>query len=270
MKADEIKALIPTEAELCAIFMRDMNAQEGWVCYPETGEFDIVAVHESGRQIGVEAKLVLNAKVAEQIFPSDGWTRYNDEGPDHRLVIVRSITESNAGIARLLNACGVLVWEPRCHERYDPQIKQYRPGAYFDLDNQLRWDRAAGDGGRDWGVTTAFFDWNPVSRIALPEIVPNVPAGVPAPVRLTPWKQAAVRVVARLRVRGSITAKEIVAEGCSASTWTQRWLVQGGRRGQWVESDQMPAFDQQHPDLYAIALARAEEAYQAEKAAALL
>lgn len=103
MKADEIKALIPTEAELCAIFIRDMNAQDGWVCYPETGGFDILAVHESGRQIGVEAKLILNAKVADQIFPTDGSLRYSDEGPDHRLVIVRSITDANAGIARLPN-----------------------------------------------------------------------------------------------------------------------------------------------------------------------
>ena len=55
-----------------------------------------------------------------------------------------------------------------------------------------------------------------------------------------------------------LTAKEIVEEGCSASTWTQRWLVRHSVRGHWVESDQMPTFDVQHPDMYAIALASAK------------
>lgn len=258
--ADQIKELIPTETALCAIFIAEFNAQPGWVCYPETGGFDILAVHESGRQIGVEAKLVLNAKVAEQIIPADSWHRYAKDGPDHRLVIVRSITEANAGIARLLKMLGVPVWAPRCGYDYDRVTGSSSLGAYFDLRRRLEEDQRAADpaDGRFWFARTAFFDWNPPARVPLPPCIPEVPAGVPCPVQLTPWKQAAIRVLARLRVQGSITAKEIVEEGCSASTWTQRWLVRHSVRGHWVESDQMPTFDVQHPDMYAIALASAK------------
>ncbi|MCF5956408.1 hypothetical protein L2236_24665, partial [Xanthomonas perforans] len=84
MKASDAKALFKTEAQLCEVFIRDMNAQAGWTCYPETAGFDILAVHDSGRQIGIEAKLALNAKVADQILPADYEARYETQGPDHR------------------------------------------------------------------------------------------------------------------------------------------------------------------------------------------
>lgn len=252
----KLKAELPSETALCALFIREFNQQPGWTCYPETSGFDIVAAHESGRQIGVEAKLQLNGKVAEQIVPADHWHRYGGPGPDHRLVIVRSVTDANAGIARMLHQLGIEVWEPRFHCR--------GVNGWCDLQFGIRdrlWKDAEVATPPDWGRPyTGMFDWNPPERLCLPEIPPDVPAGVPAPVQLTPWKQAALRVLARLRVQGSITAKEIASEGCSPSMWTQRWLDRGPVRGQWIESSRLPKFDEQHPEIYAVALERAREA----------
>jgi len=51
--------------------MHAMNKLNGWTCYPEAAEFDILAVHDYGRQISVEVKLKLYAKVVEQILPQE-------------------------------------------------------------------------------------------------------------------------------------------------------------------------------------------------------
>jgi len=51
-----------TEADLCAAFLACVPAT--WQAYPESCGFDIVLAHkETGAQIGIEAKLTLNAKV---------------------------------------------------------------------------------------------------------------------------------------------------------------------------------------------------------------
>lgn len=245
----KLKELLPTEQSLCALFLREFNAIEGWTCYPETGGFDIVVAHESGRQIGVEAKLQLNAKVADQILPSDSEQRYREVGPDHRLVIVRSITEANAGIAKMLDQLGVMVWDARMTCR---GVGGWE-GESFQIDHKLLADDHSTEHRFGW---FAWPDWNPVERLQLPEIAPNLPAGVAAPVQLTPWKQNALRVLATLRTKGTITAKEIASLGCSPSMWTQQWLDRGPVRGQWVESDRLPRFDEQHPDIYAVVLAK--------------
>lgn len=104
--------LVQSEAELCAAFIDEFNRVPGWTCYPETAGFDILVVHEDGRQIGVEAKLQLNAKVADQILPQYWQDRYGAPGPDHRMVIVGRITEASQGIARLLEMCGIAVLAP--------------------------------------------------------------------------------------------------------------------------------------------------------------
>lgn len=264
MKAADIQALLPTEAALCELFIREFNEQPGWTCYPETGGFDVLVAHDSGRQIGVEAKLRLNAKVADQILPSHGKELHGHPGPDHRLVIVASITEANAGIARMLEMFGIPVWSPRIHQAWNDRYEiTYEP--IFDLEQRLRKDADCTEAAR-WGYHfhPALFDWNPPERVPLPDMPPLVAAGVPCPVQLTPWKQAALRVLARLRVQGSITTKEITAEGCSPSSWTQRWLTQGARRGQWVETAALPKFDEQHPEHYAAALEAARAAHDAE------
>lgn len=265
MKPADVQQFFPTEAALCAAFIQEFNEQEGWTCYPETGGFDVLVAHESGRQIGVEAKLRLNAKVAEQILPSHGEELHGRSGPDHRVVIVASVTDANAGIARMLKMFGIPVLAPRVYERTKRGTFEVEKHVTFDVYRFLRDDADCTEPPRhQYHWHDALFDWNPPERVWLPDIPPLVAAGVPCPVQLTPWKQAALRVMARLRVQGSITAKEITSEGCSPSNWTQLWLTQGSRRGEWVETANLPKFDEQHPEHYAAALANARAALDAQ------
>jgi len=234
--------LIKTEADLCTLFMGAMAKVPGWTCYPETAGFDILVVHEDGRQIGVEAKLALNAKVADQILPNHWEDYYGKAGPDHRLVIVSKVTDASKGIIKMLEMLGVTVLLPNC-------ISGDMRG--FDLRSGLFLYE---------GIISAhprMFDWSPAERCQVPMVVPALPAGVPAPISLTPWKESALKVVALMRAQGFITAKQIASFGISTSSWTQHtnkhaWLAKGTVRGTWVETEHMPAFDKQHPDAYAL------------------
>jgi hypothetical protein len=93
-RSEWLKQAVPTEAVLCDYFIAEANAVAGWTCYPETGGFDVLLVHDSGRQIGVEAKLQLNTKVAEQVLPHHSCYTTGNPGPDHRVVIVRNTTDA--------------------------------------------------------------------------------------------------------------------------------------------------------------------------------
>lgn len=237
------KLQIKTEAELCVAFIEQMNKIDGWTCYPETAGFDILVVHEDGRQIGVEAKMRLNAKVADQILPG-GWSiRYGTPGPDHRLVIVGGITDASEGIAKMLGMMGVEVLKPwKAMGHGFAWVPDFRLQSFFDHRGRAMW-------GEDH-----LFDWNPPERCAVPCVVPDVPAGVPAPMKLTPWKESAIRVVIQMRRQGWITAKQITQHGISASIWTSgptAWLQKGLAQGQWIPTDRLPNFQQQHPGAYA-------------------
>jgi len=244
-------APITKESELCEVFMQEFNKVEGWTCYPEAGGFDVLVVHQDGRQIGVQAKLSLNAKVAEQILPNCGDELYGLPGPDHRLVIVGKITDASAGIVKMLLRLGVKTLCPR--ETWNSSMGYVYT---FDLKDSLLIDES----GFTLSGRTRLFDWSPAERCHVPAIVTNLPAGVPAPVRLTPWKESAIKVIALMRSQGFITVQQIAQHGIVSTTWTQpagsksAWLAQGRVRGQWVETEHMPALDKQHPDFYALAV----------------
>lgn len=252
---------ITTEAQLCTFFMLEFNSLPGWTCHPEAAGFDVLVVHEDGRQIGVEAKLALNAKVADQILPSLGDEFYGRPGPDHRIVIVSKITDASAGIKKMLEHLGVRVLVASKYSR----LKGCSHG--FNLERELFSPEK--DLPR-WGFSNRMFDWWPEERCPVPSVVTSLPAGVPSPVRLTPWKESALRVIALMRIQGFITAKQISSYGIGVTAWTQSpgskpsWLIKGTSRGQWLESEHMPAFDKQHPDAYALAVASVQESLRPE------
>jgi hypothetical protein len=271
MKASEAKSAFPTEAALCDCFIQSINAVGGWTVYPETAGFDILAVYdETGHQLGIEAKLHLNAKVADQIIPADGYWQADAPGPDFRAVIVPCITDASAGIARMLGILGVSVWAPDQDHRYRNGdytafysfVRAFGRHNHFNASGELTGnDRRVYDaeaGPLMWD--SAWHDWNPPRRCELPEIVPTVRAGVPAPVRLTPWKIGALRVMADLEIHGFVTAKSVRERGVDARRFcaSDGWLQSLGE-GRWGKGT-MPRFDEQHPDEYAqiLAAARAE------------
>ncbi|KRD71426.1 hypothetical protein [Lysobacter sp. Root96] len=258
MNATEAKAAFPSEAALCDCFIDSIRRLGGWTIYPETAGFDILAVYDStGHQLGVEAKQTLNAKVADQILP-DHYMGYGEggvEGPDFRAVIVPHISEASAGIAKMLGILGVQVWTPEANYSRDPTFDRALDKHYTGSKPDRRmYDSSAGPL-MDWDM--AWHDWNPPKRCHLPEIVPMVRAGVPAPIQLTPWKIGALRVLALLELDGYVTAKSVRDCGidarrfCSTDGWLQS--LGGGRWGRGT----VPAFDQQHPEAYAEVLAKA-------------
>lgn len=281
MSAKEIKNAFPTETALCECFIRTLSTIDGWTVYPETGGFDILAVYKTGHQLGIEAKLHLNAKIADQIVPDDYYARYGAKGPDFRAVIVPAVTEASEGIAKLLHVLGVMVWMPG-QELQPPdyrkniwsfeqalRARQSFGAAIYDAEESRREDERDERFGwckREYILSELrWHDWNPAKRCELPECVPQVPAGVPAPLRLTPWKIGALKVLADIEIDGFVTAKSVRAHGidprrfCASDGWLQSL---GG--GKWVRGS-IPAFDQQHPEAYAEILGKARAA--TEKAA---
>ncbi len=265
MKASEIKAAFPTEASLCDCFLESLKSIGGWTAYPETAGFDILCVYDkTGHQLGIEAKLQLNAKVADQILPEQymGYTDEGKAGPDFRAVIVPCTTDANAGIAKMLGILGVQVWVPDQNERWVGGgiskafdfTRSFGRNTYADVHgNIVNVDRRAYDTSdgplMEWD--TAWHDWNPPQRCTLPEIVPMVRCGVPAPTQLTPWKIGALRVLADLELDGFVTAKSVRDHGIDARRFcaSDGWLASLGG-GKWSRG-KLPAFDQQHPEAYA-------------------
>jgi hypothetical protein len=116
----------------------------------------------------------------------------------------------------------------------------------------------------EWDL--AWFDSNPPQRCELPEIVPSVRAGVPAPLRLTPWKIGALRVLADLEIDGFVTARSVRAHSVDARCFcaSDGWLVSTGE-GRWARGT-VPAFDQQHSEAYQQVLSEAREKRKAAAA----
>lgn len=225
------KAPYAMEAELCAAFI-PWARREGWIVYPETADFDLLLVDKDGHQLGIEAKLRLNAKVIAQALP--GWWGAGSEGPDYRGILIPS--SGDAGFSHLLSYIGLEVFEAMrfhgCGEYLQPEDRFIRLGR------------------------GAMHDWNPLKRCELPAHIPDVAAGVPCPIRLTPWKEGALRVLAQMQVIGYITRETIREAGIDPRRWfnSDRWLEPIGN-GQYVRGAKLPAFDEQHPDVFAAIVA---------------
>lgn len=252
-RAEQVKARYPTEAALCADFIEAIKAHGGWTVYPETAGFDLLCVYDkTGHQLAVEAKLKLNAKVADQILPTD-WFGPGFTGPDFRAVLVPDLTEANHGIARMLRILGVMVMTPGDSWNALP------------FSNALGGNRRLRHHGYDadpkqqdqWGNPEPWHDWNPPARCKLPEFVPQVAAGVPSPLQLTPWKIGALRVIAELELTGFITARGVKAYGIDPRRFcaSDGFLCPLGE-GKWARGS-LPRYEDQHPEAYAEILAKA-------------
>lgn len=250
MREDFTKADFPSEADLCDCLIETWNA-EGWVCYPETAGFDILAVRaDTGLQCGIEAKLKLNDKVVSQILPDD-WAGCgtNDVGPNWRAILIPPGYGESGGVRALLALAGITFlrpeiqyhghgWLPRCvRDDVDELTKRY--------DCRRRYRIQAFAKSYDY----AWHDWNPLKQCTLPEYVPSVRAGVPGPIQLTPWKIAALKILAIIEIAGFVDRNGIKHCGVDPRRWCggDSWLQPGDRPGQWVRGPNLPPFDKQHP-----------------------
>lgn len=214
------EALFKTEAELCAAFIE--WAKKDWTCYPETAGWDILLVDKYGLQMGVQAKMRLNADVLSQAMNG---IEYDNAGPDYRAILVPDINS----LADVAGALGFAVYHP-VNWRFPNLASFHRYGC---------------------GGGYSLHDWNPSRRHKLLEFVPDVAAGVPSPTQLTPWKIGALKLLAEIEVKGSVSRNDIRGCGIDPRRWTSadNWLSPIGN-GRYVRGS-APRFEDQHPEVYA-------------------
>lgn len=226
------------ETDLCARFAAGVG--EAWQPYTETAGWDILLVRKAdGFQIGVQAKLRFNTDVVSQTLESGWWADRN--GPDCRAVLVPGYV----AIGGLDGICGYIgLTVIRCWPEGHPHCR-WRASGFEPALPKARSD--------DWGE--AWHELAPWRRCKLPAFVPDVVAGDKAPLRLTEWKIAALRVAAILELRGHVTRADFRLLKIDVRRWlTAQWLR--AEDGRLVEGN-MPAFRRQHPKVYAQILAEA-------------
>jgi hypothetical protein len=209
-----------SEEQLCEAFTK-WAQKEGWTVYPESCGFDLLLVNADGHQLGIEAKLSLNMKVIQQIMPLDFALYGVIRGPHHRAILVPEAHNEDA-LVHLLKHAGIEV---------------------FSLDYRGEFQSAS--------RSPYLFDRNPEKTCSLPEYMPDVPAGVSGPVKLTKWKVAALRIMATLELNGEVTKADFVKYKLDPRRWISAdgWLTPIGK-GVWVIG-KCPRFDEQHPIVFA-------------------
>lgn len=227
------------EKDLCAAFTAVVRSPapryaprcDEWEVYAETGGFDLLLVRKcDGAQVGVEAKLRLNAKVVCQALPRWRWSRV-DVGPDFRAVLV-PYSAADTGLGEICAEIGITVL----------RMSETEPRFYPALPTSAEIDRYGGD--PEW------FEWAQEKRCPLPDYVPDVVGGDSAPRALTPWKVAAIKMAVLLETR-AVCAADFKAFGLSPSRWTQsRWGWLTKTPEGWVPGPSMPNFKAQHPVNY--------------------
>jgi hypothetical protein len=244
-----------TEAALCAAFLQTVPSD--WTAYPETG-WDILLVHKEGWQLGIEAKLTLNAKVLTQAYQSHH-SKHNDRGPDFRAVLVGSASAEMREVAGYLGLTVLLV-HPREENSWRSDANYGDAGwgdtgaapAFYSVPGLPRFEALAK---YDYWRNDSWPDFAPARRETLPDYVPRVEAGRPAPLQLTAWKIAAFRVCILVERRGGIDMAGFRALKVSPSRWTQQehWLQKSGTRGVWVPGKRFPltVWRAQHPEVCA-------------------
>lgn len=242
-------ARFESEAALCAAFIAAIGPD--WTAYAETEGWDILLVRKAdGFQIGIEAKLSLNATVLLQALEDYTW-EYSKFGPDCRAVLVPwsdvtgGLTEIAARLALTVIRASIDPYSTKA--TFDPRLPTERD----------RWSQ------RDW------HELCPQARHPLPEYVPDVAAGTSAPIQLTAWKIAAMKLAILLETRGYLTRTDFKVLHVDPRRWMDnRWLVAGPQG--LVAGDRFPQFKTEHPRVYGEIAADAAKWMKGHDAARLI
>lgn len=218
------KATFASESEMCTHFISKLPAE--WIAYPEWGNWDMLLVrHSDGFQIGIEAKLRLNAKVISQA--AENAYQCDKPGPDCRAILIPK--GSNLDFQPVCNILSLQIIEIESESSKIPStVNWYRP----KLPNL---DRASPAGN--------FKEFYPTERLELPEIIPIVEAGKPSPIKLTPWKIKAIKLDILLKKHGMVTRKLFKALNLSTTLFLHSgndWMRKGTKRGEWERGANFP------------------------------
>ena len=234
-----MKARFATEADLCRAFLSCLPKE--WTAYSETGGFDILLVHnKSGHQVGIEAKLTLNAKVIAQAV-NGRHSIYTDQGPDYRGVLVGHIVADNLPLAKALN---INVIELRRSEN----MRTFKLNIGSKLPSFRKYD-----GTSRWLDTNGWHDEAPEVRLVLPEYIPDSEPGHPSPQVLSDWKIKAIRVCIYVSKHKTISRKVFRALRIDPGRWmTGYWLKRADTRGDWVAGPYFPIdkYRASHPTVF--------------------
>lgn len=219
------------ESDLCAAFIAALP--DAWTAYAETEGWDILLARGAdGFQIGVQAKLKLNAKVLVQAAEGN---HSSELGPDCRAVLV---PETEVGeLEALAPLCALTVIQMRSSSGdrwFSPHLPELGRRPYWSADS---WHELC-----------------PLERYRLPEYVPDVVAGSAAPMQLTRWKIAAIRICILLEQTGYLTRADFKRQQIDIRRWMGgRWL-QAAPQG-LIAGPRLPDFRKQHPQVWEQALA---------------
>lgn len=225
------------ETDLVATFCRWLDGRDGWTAYHETAGWDLLLVHGvTGIQIGIEAKLSLNAKVLEQTIPCGETSEH--QGPDYRAVLV-PMGKCQLHMEKIAHRLGLTVITLA-------QGVDYRGRAEIDCSIWDLPDQNCQFGNRHW------YPWLPAQRETLPDYVPDVSGGDKSPVTLTLWKIKAIKLLVMLERNGFVTRKDMKALDISPTHWTARGhgCLEAGEGG-YVRCERTPDLRAQHPVNYA-------------------
>jgi hypothetical protein len=230
-----------SEADLAAEFLRRLEAEWSrnrdkcpWTAYAETSGWDILLMHDSGYQIGIEAKLTLNAKVIAQALNGQHPNEWDDiDGPDYRAVLVPQVGRQHH-LTEICDAIGlsIITLLEQLPYHYH-SISLPVPGSTFSE--------------RHW------HNWCPVNRCEVPDYIPDVIAGHKSPVQLTPWKIKAIKLMICLERKGWVDRSDMRAIKISPSRWTDCYsgFLASNGNGQYVRCKATPDLRAQHPQNYA-------------------
>ena len=227
------KTTFRSETEMCASFIRAVPTT--WTIYPETGDFDIIlSRNEDGFQIGIEAKLSLNAKVILQVAESMNTYDLTSPAPDCRAVLVPR-KEKYGELGTICKFLGITVIGVRnpCSETWSEPFTPSLPR----LSNAYSED--------------SWFERAPSKRIKLPEYIPDVPAGCSSPIKLTRWKVGAIRLSIILEKRGYLRREDFKTFQVNMQTWIQNHWLKREITGELIKDNCFPDFRKQHPKNYA-------------------
>lgn len=222
-----------TEAELCAEFL-DWVDPRVWTAYPETEGWDILLVRPAdGFQIGIEAKLRLNAAVVTQAIEQYGAYQAVAPGPDCRAVLV----PASSGFKTICKYLGIVIVTPSYRSSF-----RARKGRW-EFTPRLP-DQAGRFDGADWP------EWCPAKRHALPAYVPDSTAGTPSPVQLTEWKIKAIKLAVIVERRGFALRADFKHLNLDHRRWIDGdWLI--ATPSGLIPGGTFPDLKAQHPRNYA-------------------
>lgn len=221
-----------TEVDLCAAFINEIP--DGWTSYAETANWDILLVRAAdGFQIGVQAKLKLNALVMAQAVESD--YRATSAGPDCRAILVPA-GETSIGLGFLCQFVGVTI----IYMRAAAAPGGWRTGKLFDPQLPRL--------GEEWSERH-WFEQAPTKRHQLPDYIPDVKAGDKSPLQLTKWKIGALKIAVLLEINGHVTREDFKTVGIDHRRWVPSgWLTVCG--GRYEATQHTPNFKAQHPTVF--------------------